>query len=552
MEIEIHLTDSPIPAKFPPPVLGPVGAWLEFRGLVRGEENDEPISGLEYEAYPEMAEREIRRLLESLARKYPCLAARVIHRFGSIPVGDPAIYVGVAGRHRQESIALLAEFMDRLKQDVPIWKRRALPVDKPPSSEKSPPAGSVPASFPKSAAMPSVSLDEAMAGICSACQPLPNVRLPLSAALGQTLRETVCATENLPARDLSTRDGYAILTSDSSKTFVVVDTVHAADWKPRDLQPGQAVRVATGASLPGANLRVIMQEDVERHGDSLTILRDDRDENIRRCGEEMKAGQSILEAGLRLDAGKLALLATAGCTHPLVSPRLNVVHFTTGDEIVSPDRIPGPGQIRDSNSILVRGLLQPFVSGLEQTHLPENFEAAWARLDLARIEAADMLLVSGGSSVGDLDFTRPLLERLGFKIVFARVNIRPGKPLIFGVNGPRIAFGLPGNPLAHFVCLNFAVATAIACLRGEAQPEFLRGPLATSLTDAPCPRETLWPVRLQRTTESTQLQLLPWASSGDITCLAAADALLRVPAGTARLDAGAELEYLRAMGASAT
>jgi molybdopterin molybdotransferase len=544
MEIEIQLTDSPIPAKTTRLAAGKAGAWLEFSGMVRGIEDTEPISALEYEAYPEMAEREICRLLESLAKKHPCLAARVIHRFGVIPVGETAIYVGVAGRHRQETIAFLAEFMDRLKQDVPIWKRRALPVAAPRAAEVKSPA---PGTLSPSSQL-AVSLDEAMAQIQSSCQPRPNIHVPLPAALGQILRETVCATGNLPANDISTRDGYAILVSDSSGTFQVVDTIHAADWKPRPLQTGQAVRVATGATLPDANLRVVMQEDVERRGDSITLLNDDRSTNVRRCGEEMKTGQPILESGLRLDAGKLALLATAGCTQPLVSPRLNVVHFTTGDEVVSPDQIPGPGQIRDSNSILIHGLLQPFVNELEQTHLPENFEAAWARLDLSRIEAADLLLVSGGSSVGDLDFTRPLLERLGFKIIFSKVNVRPGKPLIFGVNGPHIAFGLPGNPLAHFVCLNFAVATAIACLRGGPSPAFLRGPLATSLTDDACPRETLWPARLQRTTESTQLQPLPWASSGDITCLASANALLRLPPDTTTLDAGAEVEYLPAMG----
>ena len=104
------------------------GAWLEFRGVVRDEENGQRISALEYEAYPEMAWREIRRLLEEISLRHPCLAAKVIHRVGIIPVGETAIYVGVAASHRGEAIALLAEFMDRLKQDVPIWKRRALPA----------------------------------------------------------------------------------------------------------------------------------------------------------------------------------------------------------------------------------------------------------------------------------------------------------------------------------------------------------------------------------------------------------------------------------------
>lgn len=126
MRIETQVTNAPIPAQLPPPAATGVGAWVEFRGVVRGEENGQPIAALEYEAYAPMAEREMRRILEAIACRQPCLFGRVIHRVGVIPVGEMAIYVGVAGRHRAEAFALLAEFMDRLKQDVPIWKRRAL------------------------------------------------------------------------------------------------------------------------------------------------------------------------------------------------------------------------------------------------------------------------------------------------------------------------------------------------------------------------------------------------------------------------------------------
>ena len=126
MEIEIQFTDRPIAETIlPPGQPGAVGAWLEFRGVVRGEENGQTICALEYEAYPEMAGREIRRLLQDISERHPCRAAKVIHRVGVIPVGETAIYVGVVSPHRGEAIALLAEFMDRLKQDVPIWKRRA-------------------------------------------------------------------------------------------------------------------------------------------------------------------------------------------------------------------------------------------------------------------------------------------------------------------------------------------------------------------------------------------------------------------------------------------
>ncbi|GEM_PF-120460 len=583
MEIEIQLTNRPIAEIFlSPGQPGAVGAWLEFRGVVRGEENGRTIRALEYEAYPEMAGREIRRLLQEISARHPCRAAKVIHRVGVIPVGETAIYVGVASPHRGEAIALLAEFMDRLKQDVPIWKRRAI-ADGADSVGRVTPCAPVEVRLPTSGGQRTArstlkSLDEAMAEIRSRSRPLPAVRTPLAEALGRVLRETICAPEDLPPVDRSTRDGYALRADDASKTFSVVDTIHAADWKPRQLKPGEAVRVATGAALPCGGLRVVMQEHVERDGDKLHVVRRENSTNVRLRGEEVRQGQPLMSAGTKLNAGALAILATVGNVNPLVSPRLRILHFTTGDEIVTPDQTPKPGQIRDSNSILIRSLLQNFPCDVEQGHLPENFEAAMSEIAAHKpgIENAGVLLVSGGASVGEKDFTRALLEQLGFEIVFSQINLRPGRPLIFGVNGPRVAFGLPGNPLSHFVCFHFAVATALACLTGGEPPKFLRGQLAEKLDDKPCPRETLWPARLEwrvgqtflsassgdfpvacadnantgqecpanQQTGMSALHLLAWASSGDITCLTAANALVRVPANCASLDDGAKVDFL--------
>jgi molybdopterin molybdotransferase len=544
MEITVQLTNAPIAEHIPPPVSGVAGAWAEFRGLVRGEENGNPISALEYEAYPEMAEREIRRLLTEISVNHPCFVAKVIHRVGIVPVGETAIYLGVAAKHRGAAFALLAEFMDRLKQDVPIWKRRALPASFVGDDVRS-------LTIPKNKletlhVVTYKSLDEAIAEIRSRCQPLPSVRVSLEEAFGRVLRETVCAPEDLPACDRSTRDGYAVLQSDATESFQVVDVIHAAGWKPRQLQFGEAVRVATGAVLPCDGLRVVMQENVERSGNKIKIIKRESAANFRKRGEDVKAGEPLVQAGARLDAGKLALLASAGCAQPLVSPPLRVVHFTTGDEIIPPAQTPQPGQVRDSNSILIRSLLQRWPCEVSQAHLPENLEQAQAAISAFRfpLSAFDLVLVSGGASVGEKDFTRPLLEWLGFETVFSQVNLRPGKPLIFGVNGSRAAFGLPGNPLSHFVCFQFAVATALAQLTGEAPPEFLRGRLAVTLTDAACPRETLWPARL----DAAGLHPLPWASSGDVTCFAEANALLRVPANCDALAAGAEVDFLPAGG----
>jgi molybdopterin molybdotransferase len=163
---------------------------------------------------------------------------------------------------------------------------------------------------------------------------------------------------------------------------------------------------------------------------------------------------------------------------------------------------------------------------------------------VSAIGNADVLLVSGGASVGEKDFTRALLEQLGFEIVFNQIDLRPGRPLIFGVSGSRVAFGLPGNPLSHFVCFHFAVATALAGLTGAEPPEFLRGQLAEKLDDKPCPRETLWPARWEWNDDTPRLRLLAWASSGDITCLTAANALVRVPANQGLIEQFAGVDFL--------
>ena len=570
MEIEFQLTSEPIAENIPPPGLWPsarTGAWLEFRGVVRGEENGRAISALDYEAYPEMAGREIQRLLAEISTRHPCLAARVIHRIGVIPVGETAIYVGIASPHRGEAIALLAEFVDRLKQDVPIWKRRVLPLSnlERGSASRSAPGSHQPNQTAAGHRPALLSLDDALSEIRSRCQPLPAVRTPLAEAYGRVLRENVVAPADMPPSDRSTRDGYAILLNDSSEIFQVVDTLHAADWKPRQLKTGEAVRVATGSSLPCESLRVVMQENVERTGGRIRIEKRETVRNISVRGEDLRAGEPLLQSGARLDASALALLATAGNAKPLVSPRLRVVHFTTGDEIIPPDQTPKPGQIRDSNSFLIRGLLQRFPCDLNQAHLPEDFEQAKAESGKrkAEIENADVILISGGASVGEKDFTRPLLEWLGFEIVFGQINLRPGRPLIFGVSGGasvpasrlvsslappkqvRVAFGLPGNPLSHFVCFHIAIATALARLTGGELPKFLRGQLAEILDDQPCPRETLWPAKLEIGPDSTvRLHPLAWANSGNVACLASANALVRVPANTGPLDPCAGVDFL--------
>lgn len=535
MEIRIQLTTEAIPEHLPPPVAAGFGAWVEFRGLVRAEENSQAIAALEYDAYSPMAEREMRRLLAELTADRPCLAACVIHRIGIVPAGKAAIYIGIAGRHRAEAFSLLAGFMDRLKQDVPIWKRRAIPVPSGPS-----PIGA--AGTPHSASAHSAG--EVLALLGELCLPLSVEQVALADAAGRVLREAVCAGEDQPAFDRSSVDGYAVRQDDRTAAFRVVDEIRAGDWKPRVLQPGEAVRIATGGALPGENLQVVMKEDVRLAADQLTVLRRADERNIRFRGEDARAGQALVEAGTVLTPGTLGLLASLGGVLPRVTRLPRVLHVATGNEIIPPDQTPARGQIRDSNSALVRAFLGQWGIQPAQRRVGEDAPAIQAALGDPG-SGFDLLLISGGASVGEHDFTRRLLEEQGFTIRVSKTTARPGKPLIVAQRGSALAFGLPGNPLAHFVCLNLFVRAALAAWSGQGgDTGFQRGELAADLAADGNARETFWPAHWWLRDGTATLWPLRWSSSGDLTALARANALIRVRSGAQRLPPGAQVEFV--------
>jgi molybdopterin molybdotransferase len=248
------------------------------------------------------------------------------------------------------------------------------------------------------------------------------VRAPLAEASWRVLRETVCAPEDLPPLDRSTRDGYAIRADDASKTFSSSGHASRRRLETAPIQTRRSRARCDRRALPCDGLRVVMQENVERNGDQIRIVRRENSSNIRLRGEDVRQGQPLVQAGTKLNAGALAILATAGHVNPLVSPRLRVLHFTTGDEIVSarPNAEAGPDS-RQQFRFDPRPAPN-FPCDVEQAHLPEDFERAKSKIEdwKSRIENADLMLVSGGASVGEKDFTRPLLEWLGFEIVFSR------------------------------------------------------------------------------------------------------------------------------------
>lgn len=390
------------------------------------------------------------------------------------------------------------------------------------------------------------SAEEVLALLARLCQPLDAAHVPLVEASGRILREPVCAPEDQPPFDRSSVDGYAVRLGDPASRFRVVDEIRAGEWKLRQLQPGEAVRIATGGALPGKDLQVVMREDVRREDEFAVLLRRDAERNVRFRGEDSRVGEVLVPTGTVLQPGALALLASVGCVQPLVTRLPRVLHVATGNEIVPPGQTPGRGQIRDSNSTLVREFLLGWGIVPEQRRVAEDAEsvASGIRHPASSIAAPDLLLISGGASVGEHDFTRRVLETLGFTIHVSKTATRPGKPLIVAHRGATLAFGLPGNPLAHFVCLNLYIRTALRRLTGRtALPLFHTGRLAIDLPGGGNARETFWPGRWKLHEGVTVLTPLRWRSSGGLTSLATANALIRVPAGTATMAAGARVEY---------
>jgi molybdopterin molybdotransferase len=400
---------------------------------------------------------------------------------------------------------------------------------------------------------PAWSIGETLALIRETGQTLEPERVALAQAHGRVLREPVRADADQPPFDRSAFDGYAIRLDDAATVYRCVDRLRAGDWRPRTLQHGETVRVATGAALPGDGLQVVMQEDVEAEGDHVTIRQRDRDRNIRFRGDDARGGQVLVEPGTCLSAGGLALLASVGCTRPSVTRLPRVLHIVSGNEIVPCDQTPVGGQIRDSNSTLVRAFLNRWNIEPVQLHATEDINALAAVIDRAGVEPdrVELLLISGGASVGDHDFTRAWLAELGYTLQVQRTAARPGKPMILASSGSRLAFGLPGNPLAHFACLNLYVRQALRRLLGAVEtPLFTTAPLARDLPEpteasvALNPREILWPARIDGGADGFQLTLLPWRSSGDITALAAANALARIPPSSRPLKRGDPVLFL--------
>ena len=389
-------------------------------------------------------------------------------------------------------------------------------------------------------------LDEAFAAVRARAHPLPAEDVLLTEAYGRVLAAGVRARRDQPATDISMMDGYALRAADSGSPLRVAGEIAAGDapWD-RPLKPREAARIFTGAPLPPGADCVVMQEHCVRQGDEVRVQQPPKaGQHIRRRGEELTAGAEALGAGRVLDAADLALAAACGVSAVRAHRRPRVAVLGTGSELVPLGKDPGPGQIVETNSLTLAALCRD--AGADVLRLgiaPDAVESIAERL---RDAPADILLTTGGASVGDHDHAQDALERLGGDLIFHTVAIRPGKPVLFGTaSGGRLVFGVPGNPAAATLGFELFVRLAIRLLSGDPHPDRPRARARLRGTLSRVKGLTFFP-RGRVTAEGSQLIFAPGGqqSSMQIASWSGANAVAVVAPGEGRIDDGTEVDVL--------
>ncbi|MDN2564694.1 molybdopterin molybdotransferase MoeA [Aquibium sp. A9E412] len=375
-------------------------------------------------------------------------------------------------------------------------------------------------------------VDEALSRLLAGAAPLAAETVPLDAAAGRVLAASLAARRTQPPFDASAMDGYAVRAADvaeaGARLRVVGRSVAGARFAGT-LDAGAAVRIFTGAPVPGGADTILLQEDAESAGDGTIVAREAvaAGRHIRRAGLDFQAGDTLLEAGRLLDPAALSLAAAANHARLSVVRRPLVAVLATGDELVAPGGAPGPDQIVASNGVGIAALARADGATVMDLGIVGDSDAAIAAAaGRARAAGADILVTLGGASVGEHDLVQGALAGIGMTLDFWKIAMRPGKPLMVGRLGASHVLGLPGNPVSSLVCAHLFLRPLIARLAGRTHRPDLRPAVLGAAMRANDRRRDY--VRARVDTVDGRLTATPFATqdSSMLTTLAAADGLV--------------------------
>ena len=379
--------------------------------------------------------------------------------------------------------------------------------------------------------------EQAVKTVLSSARQLGTERVDIGCAAGRILAEDVKSDMDIPPFDKSAMDGFACRREDLANELAIIETIPAGVVPVKTIGPNQCAKIMTGSMVPqGANC-VIMVEFTEKADEYKIRFTGERTaDNICLRGEDIKAGQVVLCKGVRIKPQHTAALASVGCANPLVAimPKVGIV--ATGNELVAPAQKPKVSQIRNSNSSQLCAQAELLRAIVRNYGIVADTETAIDSVLKKAIEENDVVIFSGGVSMGDYDFVPGIFKQNNINILFEKIAIKPGKPTVFGTSGKKYCFGLPGNPVSTFVLFELLVKPFLYKLMGhDYEPLNIQMPLGVPLISKKAKRQRWLPVAI---TDKGTAKPVEYHGSAHINSLCGANGLVSMDIGVSKIEKG--------------